>query len=377
MTYAERKGYNKLAKFSSSNEFNSHFEQAMILHKSKFTRSEYIALNKLRKFANEYVGVAWCKIQTAVSGTHQNGLFGVSRSSFERMLRKAKKLNLITVIHEKRKNKWQTHNVFVFNRVDELHVEAVGIVSKTNTIDVPEGVKIDGARTNNLSELPKLEYTYSQAKTFAGKNVDELLLEKDEEPTPYQKLKAFLLNFVDDKKLAYKLFGIWLAQTSKMINKPSFELAMKAARATIRAIRKAKETGKAIASITGYYNNALSRIIDKWLEEEMRRYQMDWEAATIEDGETCMPVVEEPNKEGHYPAIPVMNQERIERATSYLAQKEDDLVMDGTEKALRRKLRLLRYDELLSEYVFAYSSSLLTESHILPTTPGFYNWLED
>ncbi|UYB50404.1 hypothetical protein OCI51_27600 (plasmid) [Lysinibacillus capsici] len=155
MTYAEQNHYDKLSKFQSLKEFNNHFEQAMLHLKDHFTKSEYIALNKLRKFAADISGVAWCKLQRAVAGTHQDETFGVSRATFDRMLRKAKKLNLITVINQVRKNNWQKHNVYVFNRLDEINMPEEEIVSKFHTIDVPDSEKIDAPLTNNLSELPK------------------------------------------------------------------------------------------------------------------------------------------------------------------------------------------------------------------------------
>lgn len=155
MTYAEQNHYDTLSKFQSLKEFNNNFEQAMLHLKDHFTKSEYIALNKLRKFAADIVGVAWCKLQRAVAGTHQDETFGVSRATFDRMLRKAKKLNLITVINQVRENNWQKHNVYVFNRLDEINMPEEGIVSNSHTIDVPNNEKIDAPITINLSELPK------------------------------------------------------------------------------------------------------------------------------------------------------------------------------------------------------------------------------
>ncbi|MGE7843950.1 hypothetical protein ACQKNX_24590 [Lysinibacillus sp. NPDC093712] len=153
VTYATERNYDLLSKFTDINDFNNNFEQAMVDVKSEFTKSEYIALNKLRKFAANVVGVAWCKIQKAVASTHASEMIGVSRSTFDRMLRKASKLNLITVINTQKANNYQAHNIYVFNRVDELTLTNE-IVSDSHTIDVADDVKIDVAKTTNLSELP-------------------------------------------------------------------------------------------------------------------------------------------------------------------------------------------------------------------------------
>lgn len=150
-TYAEERKYDLLSKFDSLRDFNNQFEQAMLTLKSIFTKSEYIALNKLRKFAGSAIaGVAWCKAQKAVAATHMDTLIGVSRSTFNRMLRKAASHNLLKVIRQECRNKYQTHNVYVFNRADEI----VEIVSNSNTIDVADSVKIDNAIALNLSDLP-------------------------------------------------------------------------------------------------------------------------------------------------------------------------------------------------------------------------------
>lgn len=153
ITYATERNYDLLSKFTDINDFNNNFEQAMIDVKSEFTKSEYIALNKLRKFAANVVGVAWCKIQKAVASTHASEMFGVSRSTFDRMLRKARRLNLITVINTQKANNYQAHNIYVFNRVDELKLPSE-IVSDSHTIDVAKDAKIDAALSSILSNLP-------------------------------------------------------------------------------------------------------------------------------------------------------------------------------------------------------------------------------
>lgn len=370
--YAVQNQYDLLSKFESLKEFNNHFEQAMVLHKNTFTKSEYVALNKLRKFAANFFGVAWCKIQKAVAGTHQDNILGISRSTFERMLRKAKKLNLITVINQYKENKYQKHNVYVFNRLEELEVKEVRIVSKSTTIDVPENVKIDVPRTNNLSELKrKNNNTYQQADSVC-KAIDHVidLTKPMDEHTDYDKLKNLLMQFTSDKKLAYKFHGIWIAQTSKMIHKPDFELAMKATHATLRAMKT-----KNIKNPRGYFNNALSGMIDKWIEADLRRYEEDYEQAMMEDGFSLESYTVDAPVEETVPA-PVIRRERLDQAIAYLEMKKQQFVNDGSDKSLRRQLRLIKYDDLLSEHVFSYASSLTNESRILSKV-FFYNWLEE
>lgn len=177
-TYANERGYDKLSKFNSVRDFNNQFEQAMLTIKSVFTKSEYIALNKLRKFAGSAIaGVAWCRAQKAVAATHMDALIGVSRSTFNRMLRKAASYNLLTIIRQERSNKYQTHNVYVFNRADEV----VEIVSKSNTIDVADNVKIDKAISLNLSDLPLQKQVKELKETPISNPEKEAEVQKDAE----------------------------------------------------------------------------------------------------------------------------------------------------------------------------------------------------
>lgn len=268
-TYAKDRNYHKLSKFTSLKDFNDQFEQAMLDVKSFFTKSEYIALNKLRKFAgSDIIGVAWAKLQKVVSSTWAETI-GVSRSTFERMIRKARKLNLIAVVNQSRKNGSQTHNVYVFRRADEIVLpqsEVVEIVSKSTTIDVAEPLKIDAPITNILIKLPKLkekDNTYAtQSVSDASTNIDLDLTPK--ELTPYERFKVYTSNFISDKTLASKLYGIYRAHTCKLLAAPDMEIAFDALKETLHKYKSGK-----VKSITGYFNGTLSNMIDKYMQEQV------------------------------------------------------------------------------------------------------------
>lgn len=236
--YAEENKYDLLSKFESLKEFNDHFEQTMLLHKGKFTKSEHLALNKLRKFAADVLGVAWCRLQKAVSATHKDEMFGVSRSTFERMLRKAKKLNLVQVINQYKENNYQKHNVYVFNRVEELtpeKFEVIEIVSKSHTIDVAESMKIDAPRTL-LLELPKIKDTNITKKTASQENVSKQDLKKkaliEKLPNALQGLSIYS----NDSDMIYKLVSAMLAAKNKISNTIKFEEHEALFRKTIRSV---------------------------------------------------------------------------------------------------------------------------------------------
>lgn len=349
--YAKQNHYDLLSKFDSLKEFNSHFEQSMILHKDKFTKSEYIALKKLSKFAANFFGVAWCRIQKAVSGTHQDAMFGISRSTFERMLRKSKEINLITVIPQKRENKRQKHNVYVFNRLEELIVEKDEIVSISHTIDVPKDEKIEVPLTNNLLKLTKLKEnnTYSQAKDVQS---DNTVINFKENKTDYQKMKSMVSNLFDDKKIVYRMYGAWLAQTKNLISiVPSFDLALQATKILIGEVKRRRTLDLiALRNPVGYFNGILTQLINKLIEDELHRYTENWQQAMIEDGTAFEPVEHEDEPEV-IEMSPVVSQERIDRAIIYLEQKRHQLLSEGNTKRENRHLRLMQYEDLLTHLV--------------------------
>ncbi|PJN91478.1 hypothetical protein [Bacillus sp. mrc49] len=111
--------YAKYSQFKTLKEFNTTIEMFLLDHKEDFTKSELIAFKRLVRFSAKYRGVANAKIGTLLKAINEkaNG-FGVSRSTFERMLRKAKALHILTIKHTIKPKGGFGHNVFVFNKID-------------------------------------------------------------------------------------------------------------------------------------------------------------------------------------------------------------------------------------------------------------------
>ncbi|OLS37912.1 hypothetical protein BTR22_05220 [Alkalihalophilus pseudofirmus] len=112
------KKFAHLSQFNSIKDFNNNVEKWLCDHKSHFTKSELIALKRLVRFSAKHYGVSNAKVQTLVSATHkQKDQGGISRSTFERMLRKAKQIGLLVVNGTTKANgKGKGHNVYVFKR---------------------------------------------------------------------------------------------------------------------------------------------------------------------------------------------------------------------------------------------------------------------
>lgn len=294
LTYALDKKYNKYSKFKTVDEFNHNFNKAMYDHKDKFTKGEYMALKKLFEFAfsetsPDTIGVAWSKGQKVVAATHKersynNETFGISRSTFNRMLRKAKKLNLIRVINQFHKCGKKIHNVYVFNKYAELTPEKFEIVSKSQTI---EACKTISDTITLLLELPKIKNninTYQQAENVpVDKNVDNTPKEvKEPEPkTDYQRVSKRIKGLFKEKGMTYRIYGAWLAQRAKTVNKPPFSLCLEALHILIGEIkRRIANDLKPLNGPVGYFSGILTNLLDKYYEKggsegffEMHQYE--------------------------------------------------------------------------------------------------------
>ncbi|MFC0560854.1 hypothetical protein [Halalkalibacter alkalisediminis] len=107
-----------LSQFNSVKDFNQSIRAALQVHGHHFTEGQRIALLTLIQYSVKVHGVCNAKICQLVRATHKDQE-GVSRTTFERMLRKGKSLGLFSVHGTTRAKKGgDSHNVYVFNRFD-------------------------------------------------------------------------------------------------------------------------------------------------------------------------------------------------------------------------------------------------------------------
>ncbi|WP_241737869.1 hypothetical protein [Anoxybacillus flavithermus] len=223
----------------------------MIDLKSKFTKSELIALKRLIRFSAKVAGVCHAKIQTLVSACHEKGQ-EISRSTFERMLRKAKKFGLLIVYNTTKENGKQSHNVYVFQRYQSQ------IVSDSSTIDVAESAKIDGAyKTNNLLEtnnhLNKRNDNVQKENKLDGSYTSKRV------PVEFRDLVKY---FFDDAKTIEEFWKIITIQTyylSYYTQQDRLELALDSFKQLIRSIK----FGRKVHNIFGYYWGIVGAILDR------------------------------------------------------------------------------------------------------------------
>lgn len=110
-------GFEQYSQFATLGEFNSHLEMWMVEYKKEFTKGELVGLKRLARFAAKVPGVCNAKIGTVLKAIHEEYKdLGISRSTFKRMIIKAKNLGIFTVYETERKNGSQSSNLYVFNR---------------------------------------------------------------------------------------------------------------------------------------------------------------------------------------------------------------------------------------------------------------------
>ncbi|WP_052144897.1 hypothetical protein [Halalkalibacter okhensis] len=106
-----------LSQFKTVKEFNDSIKNFLQLHGDSFTEGEHIALRTLIQYSVKVHGICNAKICKLLEATHASGQ-PISRTTFERMLRKGRKLGLLTTYNTNRKKGGKSHNVYVFHRFD-------------------------------------------------------------------------------------------------------------------------------------------------------------------------------------------------------------------------------------------------------------------
>ena len=137
--------YKQYSNFQSLTQFNNHFEMWMAEHKKDFSKGELMGLKRLVRFAAKIPGVCHAKIGTILKAIHEEyNDSGISRSTFKRMLGKAKKLGLLAIHETERKNGSQSSNLYVFQPFPNN--------------EPPKAEKMDHHNeTSNLSETKKIK----------------------------------------------------------------------------------------------------------------------------------------------------------------------------------------------------------------------------
>lgn len=245
--------------FTSVEEMDQHVEKHIQEHYYSLTKSERAIVFKLASHALQYPGASHLKAETIADS------LGISTKTVYRAIKKLESLGIIKKVNYTRGKGGQGANIYVILPF-RLNVPAE-MSERQNAENVDndnvQEIKSENQPLNSFNLLNNSKDTYA-AQSITN-DVDKLLVTKEQ--TPYQKLKQFVSYFVSDSKLASKCYGIFLAQVSKQINKPDIDIAIEALKYTFRAVKRKK-----VYSITGYFNNTLRNLLDKYYEDLASKY---------------------------------------------------------------------------------------------------------
>ncbi|UQD51827.1 hypothetical protein C0971_07075 [Bacillus methanolicus] len=240
--------FKELSQFRDLKDFNNHFEQWMTDLKDQFTKSETIALKRLVRFSAKIPGVCNAKIQSIVSATHKHSeMGGISRSTFERMLRKAKKFGLIHIIHTQSKNGRQGHSVYVFQKYPtKQETEPIlNEAAEAGSIDAPNK-KPSKNKTINL----KNKRTMALNSSFVSNKI----------PSAFTNLVKCFYDDAWTIEEFYKVVHVSIRCLSYYTEEDKLELAVKAFKQLVRNM-KLKKTK--IKNVFGYYWGICNKMLDE------------------------------------------------------------------------------------------------------------------
>lgn len=237
--------------FNSVEEMDQHVEKHIQAHYYDLTKSERAIVFKLASHSLQYPGASHLKAETIADS------LGISTKTVYRAIKKLESLGIIKKVNYTRGKGGQGANIYI--------ILPHNVPAKMSEQSNAENTNKDNISEQNFEKQPLNSFNQNNnlIDTYATQSltdVDNLLTTKEQ--TPYQKLKQFVSYFVNDSKLASKCYGIFLAQVSKQINKPDIDIAIEALKYTFRAVKNGR-----VKSITGYFNNTLKNILDKYYED--------------------------------------------------------------------------------------------------------------
>lgn len=250
--------FKDLSQFNSIKEFNTTIEMFLAEHKKDFTKSELIAFKRLVRFAAKYFGVANAKIGTILKAINDKmkGM-GISRSTFERMLRKCKKLGILTIENTTRSKGGKGHNVYIFNTIDVWKKKKLTHsenppkpCDSKNEIQYPEGETSNLFKTSNINNINKRKKLRLDSTFTASYVPKEFVLAVK----PFFDDAATIENFwksvfLDTRKITHIVDAATITYT-----------AIDAFKQSIRSYKQGKIKTSLIRYFTGTFKNRMDQV---------------------------------------------------------------------------------------------------------------------
>lgn len=241
------------SQFSSLEEFNTHLEMWMALHKHDFTKGERVGLKRLARFAAKIPGVSNAKIGTVLKAIHADyNELGISRSTFKRMIIKASSLGIFTVYETERKNGSQSSNLYIFNRFHQNEPPKKEILDHHNKTIIPSKTNI--IKNNKREEMPT-------GPIHTEKASEDHLFVSDRVPKPFVEMVNYFFPAANTIEEFWRMTTI-LAYKNNQENEPGTVLAVSldSFRQLVRKLKSTSSVKNPIAYYTGILNKKFQEV---------------------------------------------------------------------------------------------------------------------
>ncbi|WP_338452471.1 hypothetical protein R4Z09_11650 [Niallia oryzisoli] len=105
------------SQFKTVEDFQRHVKKILVDYNNVFINGDQMALQMLALFSHEIPGVSNPSIASVVKASNEYVcLKPISRSTFKRMIQKAKAFGLLTVFETEKENGYQLSNLYIFNK---------------------------------------------------------------------------------------------------------------------------------------------------------------------------------------------------------------------------------------------------------------------
>jgi hypothetical protein len=244
--------FEPFSQFSSLKEFNTHFEMWLAVHKPDFSKGELLGLKRLVRFAAKIPGVCNAKIGTILKAINEEYKDNaISRSTFKRMIIKAKKLGIIMVHETERKNGSQSSNLYVFLPFP------ISEPPKQETMNHPK-------ETNNLSKTKKQENNKRQEEP----SILDHTYVSDRVPQPFVQLVHYFFSEAKTIEEYWHMTKI-AAYRNNLENEMEsvLDIAIQSFKQLIRKLKLTRKVTKPIAYFYGILDKKLTKFYYSSLDE--------------------------------------------------------------------------------------------------------------
>ncbi|MFD2681813.1 hypothetical protein [Bacillus seohaeanensis] len=285
--------FKQYSQFSSLKEFNNHMEMWMVEYKKEFTKAELVGLKRLVRFSAKFPGVCNAKIGTVLKAIHEEYHDnGISRSSFKRMIGKAKKLGIFTVHETERNNGSQSSNLYIFNRfpINELptdeklnHHKTSNLLKTKNQMSKKrkdnelDNISLDTTVSHDIKDIvtndDKQQAAITTEKSPTIKELDHTFT-SDEVPPAFRQLVKCFFDEAKTIEEYWKMAKIAAYHNNRENEKDQvLGIAINSFKQMINKLKLSKSIKKPIA----YFYGILNKKFDQLYFEELREMEISEE----------------------------------------------------------------------------------------------------